>query len=118
MTHATQHPWGATGKPGASGRRVSPPSLDIRNSPTARYLNLSELAYVRHCAAELVRRRRPRRAGRVRAFAANPRIHSEEQHSRSARPPLIPAPRRPLDTAPLEILHTVLAELQRLGVAA
>ena len=38
-----------------------------------RYLNLSELAYVRHRAAELMRPRRPRRAGRVRAFAANRR---------------------------------------------
>lgn len=63
-------------------------------------------------------RRRPRRAGRVRAFAANPRSRSEARPARSPRPPLIPAPRRPLDTAPLQVLHAVLAGLQRLEVAA
>ncbi|GAB3695209.1 hypothetical protein [Nocardiopsis oceani] len=83
-----------------------------------RYLNLSELAHVRWLASEAMCRRRPRRAGRVRAFAANPRSHSEARPARSPRPPLIPAPRRPLDTAPLEVLHAVLAGLQRLGVAA
>jgi hypothetical protein len=62
-------------------------------------------------------RRRPRNAGRVRAFAANPRIHPEAHSSRSARPPLIPAPRRPLDTAPMNVLQAVLAGLRRLGVA-
>jgi hypothetical protein len=80
-----------------------------------RYLNLSELAYVRHRAAELMRRRRPRRAGRVRAFAANLPFRSE---TRPARPPLVPLPRRPLDSVPLLILQTLLAGLQRLGVAA
>lgn len=83
-----------------------------------RCLNPSELTYVRHRAVELMRRHRPRKAGRVRAFAANPRIHSEERLSRSARSPLIPAPRRPLDTAPLEILQAVLSGLRSLGVAA
>lgn len=51
------------------------------------------------------RPRRPRRAGRVRGYAA------------SLRPPLIPSPRRPLDTAPLNVLHAVLAGLRRLGVS-
>ncbi|GAA1092460.1 hypothetical protein GCM10009642_34380 [Nocardiopsis metallicus] len=84
-----------------------------------RCLNLSELAYVRYRATEILRgRRRPRRAGRVRAFAANPRIHSETRPFRTARPPLIPSPRRPLDTAPLDVLQAVLAGLRRLGVAA
>lgn len=64
----------------------------------SRYLNLSELTYVRHRATELVHRRRPRRAGRVRAYA--------------------PAPRRPLDTAPLDVLHAVLAGLHRLDASA
>lgn len=50
-----------------------------------RCLNLSELASVRYRATEILRRRRPRRAGRVRAFAANPRIHSEARHSHPAR---------------------------------
>ncbi len=80
-----------------------------------RCLNLSELTYVRYRAAELMCRRRPRRAGRVRAFAANLPFHSEARPARSARPPLIPAPRRPLDTAPLEILQVVLSGLRRLG---
>lgn len=79
-----------------------------------RYLNLSELADVRHRAAELMRCRRPRRAGRVRAFAANPPLHSEE---RPARPPLVPLPRRPLDSVPLLILQMLLSGFQRLGVA-
>ncbi|MGW5875078.1 hypothetical protein ACWFMI_00795 [Nocardiopsis terrae] len=82
-----------------------------------RCLNLPELASVRYRATEILRRRRPRRAGRVRAFAANPRIHSEARPSHSARPPLVPAPRRPLDTMPLEVLQAVLAGLQRLGAA-
>ncbi|GAA1456542.1 hypothetical protein GCM10009603_03150 [Nocardiopsis exhalans] len=82
-----------------------------------RCLNLSELAYVRYRATEILRRRRPRRAGRVRSYAANPRIHTEVRSSRPARPPLIPAPRRPLDTAPLDVLQAVLAGLRRLGVA-
>ena len=67
----------------------------------ARYLNLSELAHVRWLASEAVRWRRPRRARRVRAFA----------------PPPIPAPRRPLDTAPLDVLRAVLEGLRRLEVA-
>ncbi|MGW5875154.1 hypothetical protein ACWFMI_01185 [Nocardiopsis terrae] len=69
-----------------------------------RYLNLSELVHVRWLATETMRRRRPRRprrASRVRAFAPLPRI---------------PAPRRPLDAAPLDVLHAVLAGLHRLGV--
>lgn len=78
-----------------------------------RYLNLSELAHVRWLASDAMRRR-PRRAGRVRAFAANPRIHFEV---RPARPPRVPAPRRPLDSAPLQILQLFLAGLRRLGVA-
>ena len=79
-----------------------------------RCLNLSELTYARYRAAELMCRRRPRRAGRVRAFAANPPFRSE---TRPARPPLVPLPRRPLDTAPLEILQAVLSGLRRLGAA-
>jgi len=34
-----------------------------------RYLNLSALVAARHIASEAVRRRRPRRAARVRAYA-------------------------------------------------
>ncbi|MBQ1081070.1 hypothetical protein [Nocardiopsis sp. B62] len=70
-----------------------------------RYLNLSELASVGWLASETIRPRRPRRAGRVRGYAA------------FLRPPLIPSPRRPLDTAPLDVLHAVLAGLRRLGVS-
>ena len=83
-----------------------------------RHLNLSELVYVRHRASELMRRRRPHRAGRVRAYATRPRILTTRRSPRPSRPPLIPGPRRPLDAAPLQILHTVLTELHRLGVAA
>lgn len=82
-----------------------------------RYLNLSELAYVRHRAAELVRHRRPRKAGRVRTYASSPRTFSGAHPPRSSRPPLLPGPRRPLDTAPLDVLRAVLFGLQRLGVA-
>ncbi|GAB3712154.1 hypothetical protein [Nocardiopsis oceani] len=73
-----------------------------------RYLNLSELAYVRHRAAELVHRRRPHNAGRVRTYAAAPRTLTEVRPPRSPRPPQVPGPRRPLETAPLQLLQTVL----------
>lgn len=71
----------------------------------ARYLNLSELAYVRHRAAELIRWRRPRSASRVRVYA-----------------PRIPAPRRPVDLAPVDlapvdVLLRVVDGLRRLEVA-
>lgn len=82
-----------------------------------RYLNLSELAYVRHRAAEIMRRRRPRRAGRVRTYATAPRTSSGARPPRSPRPPLVPSPRRPLDTAPLDVLRAVLSGLHQLGVA-
>ena len=66
----------------------------------ARYLNLSELAYVRHRAAEMLSRRRPRRAARVRRFAlAGP----------------IPPQRRPVD---LNVLGRVLEGLHRLPEVA
>ncbi|WP_017589985.1 hypothetical protein [Nocardiopsis ganjiahuensis] len=81
-----------------------------------RYLNLSELAYVRHRASELVRRRRPRRAGRVRTYATAARTPMGARPPRSPRPPLVPSPRRPLDTAPLDVLRAVLAGLHKLGV--
>lgn len=72
-----------------------------------RYLNLSELAYVRqHVFSEAIRR--SHRASRVRAYAAT-------RPPRSPRPS-VPSPRRPLDTAPLEVLRTVLAGLHRLVV--
>jgi len=64
----------------------------------ARYLNLSELAYVRHRATEIMRQRRPRSASRVRAYA-----------------PRIPAPRRPVDVS---ALYRVVDGLHRLEVAA
>ncbi|GHC78594.1 hypothetical protein GCM10007079_16020 [Nocardiopsis terrae] len=83
----------------------------------SRYLNLSELAHVRWLASETMRRRRPRRAGRVRAYAAKPRALSGSRSPRPPRPPLVPSPRRPLDTAPLDVLHAVLAGLHRLGVS-
>ncbi|HJE59728.1 MAG TPA: hypothetical protein K8V84_14655 [Nocardiopsis listeri] len=83
-----------------------------------RCLNLSELTYVRHRAAELVRRRRSRKAGRVRAYASAPRTLAETRSPRSPRPPRIPGPRRPLDTAPLDVLQAVLSGLHRLEVGA
>lgn len=64
-----------------------------------RYLNHSELAYVRWAATEAMRWRRPRRANRVRAFAPQ-------------APLTIPAPRRPVDVT---VLHRVLAGLRALG---
>ncbi|GAA1072584.1 hypothetical protein [Nocardiopsis metallicus] len=83
----------------------------------ARYLNLSELAHVRWLASEAMRCRRPRRARRVRAYAPVPRILILGQPLCSPRTPWVPAPRRPLDSAPLDVLRAVLAGLQRLGVA-
>lgn len=77
-----------------------------------RSLNLSALACVCHLASVAFHRRRPRQAARVRAFAANPRTTT----SRS-RGPLIPSPRRPIDSAPMQVLGTVLAGLRRLAVA-
>lgn len=82
-----------------------------------RYLNLSELAYVRHRAAEPSHRRRPRKAGRVRIYASSPRSLAEANQPRSPRPPLIPAPRRPLEAVPPEVLRAVLVGLHRLEVA-
>ena len=67
-----------------------------------RYLNLSELAYVRWRAAEIMRSRRPRRAARVRAYA----------------PPAIPAPRRPVDVAPTAVLLRVIEGLRALPEVA
>lgn len=58
----------------------------------SRYLNLSELAHVRWLASETMRRRRPRRAGRVRAYAAKPRALSGSRSPRPPRPPLVPSP--------------------------
>jgi hypothetical protein len=81
-----------------------------------RYLNMSELAYVRHRASELVRHRRPRRAGRVRTYATAPRTPAPMRPLRAPRPPLLPSPRRPLDTAPLDVLRAVLAGLHQLGL--
>ena len=67
-----------------------------------RYLNLSELAYVRWLASEALRWRRPRRAHRVRAFAlAGPT-----------------PPRRPVDLGDLTLLGRVLEGLHRLEVSA
>ncbi|WP_083936464.1 hypothetical protein [Nocardiopsis ganjiahuensis] len=81
-----------------------------------RYLNLSELAHVRWSASEAMRRRRPRRARRVRSYAPAHRTLSSGQPLCSPRPPRIPMPRRPLDSAPLHILQLLLAGLRRLGV--
>ena len=84
-----------------------------------RYLNLSELAYVRHRAAELLSRRRPRNAERVRTYAAAPRTlaPAEVRPPRSPRQPQVPGPRRPLDAAPLDVLHAVLVGSRQPGVA-
>ncbi|MBR8745084.1 hypothetical protein [Nocardiopsis sp. MG754419] len=71
----------------------------------ARYLNLSELAHVRWRAQESIRWRRPRRARRVRAFAVL---------WPAANPPLIPAPRRPVDVAGPVVLQRVLEGLKAL----
>ncbi|GAA1116386.1 hypothetical protein GCM10009642_63160 [Nocardiopsis metallicus] len=84
----------------------------------ARYLNLSELAHVRCLASEAMRNRRPRRASRVRSYAPAPRNLILGQPLCAPRPPRVPAPRRPLDTAPLLILQRLLAGLRRLGAAA
>ena len=81
-----------------------------------RYLNLSELAYVRHRAADLLSRRRPRNAGRVRTYAAAPRTLAEARSPRAPRPPQVPGPRRPLDAAPLDVLHAVLVGSRQPGV--
>ena len=82
----------------------------------ARYLNLSEPSHARWLASETTRHRRPRKAKRVRNYAAKPRTFSGAKPLRSPRPPLVPSPRRPLDTAPLDVLHAVLAGLHKLGV--
>lgn len=82
----------------------------------SRYLNLSEPAYVRHRTAKPMHRSRPRKAGRVLVYAWSPRTFVGGRQPRSPRPPLVPAPRRPLDTVPLEVLRAVLAGLHRLGV--
>lgn len=71
----------------------------------ARYLNMSELAYVRHRAAEMMRGRRPRRANRVRAFV-DPWLQP------------VPPPRRPVDITDLAVLHRVLATLRALPEVA
>ncbi|PWV48452.1 hypothetical protein BDW27_1104 [Nocardiopsis sp. L17-MgMaSL7] len=76
-----------------------------------RSLNLSALACMCYLASEAFRRRRPRQAARVRAFAANPRRTTSRP-----RGPLIPSPRRPIDTIPMEVLGAVLAGLRRLAV--
>ena len=83
-----------------------------------RYLNLSELAHVHHRAAELLSRRRPRNAERVRTYAAAPRTLAlaEVRPPRSPRPPQVPGPRRPLETAPLVVLRAVLVGLRQPGV--
>ncbi|QRN81041.1 MAG: hypothetical protein JK586_06010 [Nocardiopsis sp. BM-2018] len=83
----------------------------------ARYLNLSELAHVRWLASEAMRRR-PRRARRVRSYAPVPPTVVLGGLSCSPRPLRVPAPRRPLDSAPMDVLQAVLAGLRRLGVAA
>ncbi|SIO89803.1 hypothetical protein [Nocardiopsis sp. JB363] len=83
----------------------------------SRYLNLSDPAYVRHRVADPNHRRRLRKAGRVRIYASSPRTSSGGHQPGSPRPPLIPAPRRPLDTVPLDVLRDVLTGLQRLEVA-
>ena len=82
-----------------------------------RYLNLSEPVYVRHRAAEPTHRRRSRKAARVRIYASSPRTPSDGHRLCSPRPPLIPAPRRPSETVPVEVLHAVLVGLHRLEVA-
>ncbi len=79
-----------------------------------RSLNLSALvlACVCHLVSVAFHRRRPRQAARVRAFAANPRRTSVR-----SRGPLIPSPRRPIDSAPMLVLEAVLSGLRRLAVA-
>ncbi|MEU3307079.1 hypothetical protein [Nocardiopsis sp. NPDC006832] len=83
----------------------------------SRYLNLSEPTYVRHRAAEPIHHRCPRKAGRVRIYASSPRTLAETNQPRSPRPPLIPAPRRPLEAVPSEVLPAALVGLHRLEVA-
>ncbi len=80
-----------------------------------RSLKLSALACVCHLASVAFHRRRPRQAARVRAFAANPPRRTTTSCSRR---PLIPAPRRPIDSVPLQVLEVVLAGLRRLAVAS
>lgn len=70
----------------------------------ARYLNCSELVFVRYVASEALRRRRPRRALRVRAFV-DPWLIP------------VPPPRRPLDDQ-LGILVRVLDGLRALPEVA
>ncbi len=78
-----------------------------------RSLNLSALACMCHLVSVAFHRRRPRQAARVRAFAANP-PHTTTSRSRG---PVIPAPRRPIDSVPMQVLGAILAGLRRLAVA-
>lgn len=68
----------------------------------SRYLNPSALVAVRYLAEETIRRRRPRRAARVRAYAPG-------RHRRPV--PLARAPR-------IDVLTRALAGLQALEVRA
>ena len=74
-----------------------------------RYLNLSEPLLTLRRASKGTLRYRPRRASRVRAYAAirPPRLPR----------PAVPSPRRPLDTVPLDVLRLAMAGLHRLAVA-
>ncbi|PWV44273.1 MULTISPECIES: hypothetical protein [Nocardiopsis] len=82
-----------------------------------RYLNLSELAHVRWLASEARRRRRPRKAARVRDYASALQSLKGTAPSNSSRRPLVPSPRRPMDTVPLDVLRDLVSALQRLAVA-
>ncbi|MES0833640.1 hypothetical protein [Nocardiopsis tropica] len=64
-----------------------------------RYLNPSALVAARYLASEALRRRRPRKAARVRAYA---------------RPQRLPIPDAPV---PIDLLNAVLEGLRRLEVA-
>ncbi len=77
-----------------------------------RYLNLSELAHVRWLASEAMRKRRPRKARRVRAFALMAAPHPEPP----PRPhgPIVPLPRQPVDHH-LGVLRTAVDGLRGLA---
>lgn len=86
----------------------------------SRYLNLSELAHVRWRAEEIIRRRRPRRASRVRRYTqVRPAVTPQPVPDILApHVPAIPEPRRPIDVTDPAPLYRVLAGLYRLGEAS
>ncbi len=53
----------------------------------------------------------------VHAFTANTHSPARCSTPQSSQEPVIPSPRRPIDSVPMQVLGFVLAGLQRLAVA-